>query len=234
MHDWYSKTGQGVGGEYRYNFGGGSDGNLRRYLLDQQAIDLRRRRQTCTRRAQLRDPRRRQPAAARQHRARGRTSNYFSSIVDHQTFNTNVNDASRNQRSYGGNVVGAWRQLLAERHVRSQRVLLRHDQLGRHRQLAARVARAERTAAVRRLAGLLLGEQRVRAHPAARPRPTAIDDRRRSLTPARLRAADPLSVQEVAVVHRQLVAQLARHLLHAQLRADRRPATSATGSSTTT
>src|SRR6185295_5287063 len=31
LHDWYSKTGQGVGTEYRYNFGGGDDGNLRAY-----------------------------------------------------------------------------------------------------------------------------------------------------------------------------------------------------------
>ena len=36
MHDWFSKTGQGVGGEYRYNLGAG-DGNLRAYLLDQHA-----------------------------------------------------------------------------------------------------------------------------------------------------------------------------------------------------
>src|SRR5206468_2220479 len=35
MHDWFSKTGQGMGGEYRYNFGNGSDGNFRSYLLDQ-------------------------------------------------------------------------------------------------------------------------------------------------------------------------------------------------------
>src|SRR5437763_3530908 len=34
MHDWFSKAGQGVGTEYRYNFGGGSDGTLRAYLLD--------------------------------------------------------------------------------------------------------------------------------------------------------------------------------------------------------
>ena len=34
--------------------------------------------------------------------------NYFSSIVTSQTFNTNIYDASRNQRSFGGNLVGAW------------------------------------------------------------------------------------------------------------------------------
>ena len=35
LHDWFSKTGQGVGGEYRYNFAPTGDGVLRAYLLDQ-------------------------------------------------------------------------------------------------------------------------------------------------------------------------------------------------------
>jgi hypothetical protein len=33
---------------------------------------------------------------------------YFSSITTMQTFNTNINDTSCNQRSFGGNIVGAW------------------------------------------------------------------------------------------------------------------------------
>ena len=32
LHDWFSKTGQGVGSEYRYNFGGGSDGERSGYF----------------------------------------------------------------------------------------------------------------------------------------------------------------------------------------------------------
>src|SRR5205085_10832584 len=40
-------------------------------------------------------------------RARGQV-NYFSSIVSSQTFNTNIYDSSRNQRSFGGNIIGAW------------------------------------------------------------------------------------------------------------------------------
>ncbi len=35
-YDWFSKVGQGVGTEYRYNLGGGS-GNIRAYWLDQRA-----------------------------------------------------------------------------------------------------------------------------------------------------------------------------------------------------
>src|SRR5437667_3597980 len=34
MHEWYSKIGQGGTGEYRYNFGGGSDGNFSAHVLD--------------------------------------------------------------------------------------------------------------------------------------------------------------------------------------------------------
>ena len=34
-YDWFSKTGQGVGSEYRYNFGAGNDGTIRGYMLDQ-------------------------------------------------------------------------------------------------------------------------------------------------------------------------------------------------------
>src|SRR5262249_14015489 len=33
---------------------------------------------------------------------------YFSSIESSQTYNTNIYDASRNQRTFGGNLVGAW------------------------------------------------------------------------------------------------------------------------------
>jgi hypothetical protein len=35
--------------------------------------------------------------------------NYFSSIVSSQTYNVNIMDSSRNNRSYGGNIAGAWR-----------------------------------------------------------------------------------------------------------------------------
>lgn len=34
MHDWFSNTGQGVGTEYRYNLGPGSDGEIKTYLLN--------------------------------------------------------------------------------------------------------------------------------------------------------------------------------------------------------
>jgi LPS-assembly protein len=110
MHEFYSRIGQGVSGEYRYNFGGGSDGQLTAHMLDQHeatyTLDTG---QVST-----------QPAL-RSYELRGGSNqmlpgnlrarasvNYFSSITTNQTFNTNVLDASRNNRHYGANVVGGW------------------------------------------------------------------------------------------------------------------------------
>jgi LPS-assembly protein len=107
FHDWFSKTGQGYGSEYRYNMGGGSDGSIRTYLLDEHEVLY---------------PGNTEPVPANRSyeirgganqvlpgnlRARARVD-YFSSIQAIQTSNTNIYDASRNQRTFGGNVVGAW------------------------------------------------------------------------------------------------------------------------------
>ncbi len=37
MYDYFSTAGQGVGTEYRYNYGPGSNGNFSAYLLDQKS-----------------------------------------------------------------------------------------------------------------------------------------------------------------------------------------------------
>jgi LPS-assembly protein len=105
-HDWFSKAGQGVGTEYRYNWGGGSDGNIRTYLLNEHTIAAG----TTSPQSQRRSFEVR--GAANQMlpgnlRARGR-ADYFSSLETMQTFNTNIYDASRNQRTFGGNVIGSW------------------------------------------------------------------------------------------------------------------------------
>jgi len=110
MYDWFSKTGQGVGGEYRYNFGLGNDGNLRTYLLDQHEVSY----------AQP-DGSTVQVGGGRSYELRGGANqtlpgriraranvDYFSSIVTSQTFNTNIYDLSRSQRQFGGNLIGAW------------------------------------------------------------------------------------------------------------------------------
>jgi LPS-assembly protein len=110
-HDWFSKTGQGAGSEYRYNFGPGSNGNIRANFLDEHATTY----------AQDDGSTSELPAkqsyevhgGANQSlpgnlRARGRVD-YFSSIVVMQSLQMNYTNAYQNQRSYGGNVIGAWR-----------------------------------------------------------------------------------------------------------------------------
>jgi LPS-assembly protein len=110
LHDWFSKTGQGLGGEYRYNYAPTGDGTLRAYLLDQhEAVypqaDGTSRVSPASRSYEIRGG----SNQALPGRIRARASvEYFSSIVTSQTFNTNVYDATRNQRSFGGNLVGAW------------------------------------------------------------------------------------------------------------------------------
>ncbi|HZT75073.1 MAG TPA: OstA-like protein [Vicinamibacterales bacterium] len=110
-HEWYSKVGQGVGAEYRYNFGRTADGNLWTHFLDQHE-------------ATYTDETTGLPittGAAKDFEVRGAANqllpgnirlranaNYFSNIESAQTFNTNIYDASRNQRAYGVNAVGAW------------------------------------------------------------------------------------------------------------------------------
>ena len=162
-----------------------------------------------------------QAAAAQLSRARA-TSTTSRASVESQTFNTNIYDASRNQRTFGGNVVGAWKAVLAERHAAiTASTSTRPDRLGADRQLAAR---QRRRATRRPLFGspvLLLARRRIRRPRCATDHQTDgtdADHRRQRSEPLRLHAADPLSVQEVEVVHRQLDGELARHLLHPQLR----------------
>ena len=104
-HDWFSKTGQGGGTEYRYNVGSGEglfrattrnqkatqyeNGNT---LPDSRSYDIR---ATATQTLPYRL------------RARANVS-YFSSIQSSQLNNVNIYDLSRNSRSYGGNLVGNW------------------------------------------------------------------------------------------------------------------------------
>jgi len=111
LYDWYSKTGSGGGAEYRYNMGSGSDGTLTAYALDERTVTYQLANgssatQTGSRSYKIVGGA--NQALPGRLRARARVD-YFSSLLTNQTFNTNVSDASRNNRSYGANVVGAWR-----------------------------------------------------------------------------------------------------------------------------
>ena len=110
MHDWYSTTGQGLGGEYRYNYGPAANGSLRAYMLDDHEATYTQDNGVVT-----------TLPASQSYEVRGGANqelpyglraranvDYFSNLVAAQTFNTNIYDASRRQRTYGGNIVGSW------------------------------------------------------------------------------------------------------------------------------
>ena len=111
MHDWFSKTGQGAASEYRYNFGPGANGTIRGNFLDEHETTY------------VQSDGSTQPLPASQSyelhgsanqtlpgnlHARGRVD-YFSNIVVMQSVQMDYTNAYQNNRSYGGNVVGAWR-----------------------------------------------------------------------------------------------------------------------------
>ena len=103
-HDWFSKTGQGVGTEYRYNLGGG-DGSILGTWRDATYT------QTGTTASASERSYRFLGGASQMlpFRLRARANvNYFSSIRSSQLNNVNINDSSNNNRTIGGNLVGAW------------------------------------------------------------------------------------------------------------------------------
>jgi LPS-assembly protein len=106
--EWYSKVGNGVSGEYRYNFGPMSNGTLTSHYVAQHeaAIDGSTNSNSgASRSYDFRGSL--NQALPLGLRARANVS-YFSSLLTNQTFNTNIYDASSNQRVIGANVVGAW------------------------------------------------------------------------------------------------------------------------------
>jgi LPS-assembly protein len=109
LYDWFSKTGTGGGGEYRFNRGGGSDGQLSFYRLDQRAATYDTPSGPQTNNALKSFTVNSNANHIFPFNLRGRARvNYFSSITSNQTFQTNINIAAINTRYYGGNLVGSW------------------------------------------------------------------------------------------------------------------------------
>jgi hypothetical protein len=110
MHDWFTKTGQGVGSEYRYMAAPGSEGNFRAYWLNEKeaVFDLDGGETSVS-------PARRSYELAGNlaqnlpggFRARARVD-YFSSLATQQLYSTNIYEASRAQRTISGSVTGVW------------------------------------------------------------------------------------------------------------------------------
>jgi LPS-assembly protein len=110
MHDWFSRTGQGFGGHYRYVAAPGSDGDARVYLLNEHESTFMR-----DDGVEVTNPALRShliQAAATQDlggalRARARVD-YFSDVRTQQTYSSNIYNLTNRTRSYGGTVTGVW------------------------------------------------------------------------------------------------------------------------------
>jgi len=105
--DWYAKTGQGYGGEYRYNIGSGAGEFSNYWLADNQT--------TYTTGGTL-------PAGTSYFLKGSATQtlphnlrfnarvNYFSDFNSNQLFSTDIASYSQNIRSYDANLSGGWRR----------------------------------------------------------------------------------------------------------------------------
>jgi LPS-assembly protein len=106
FHDWFSRAGQGVGGEYRFVSAPGSEGNVRVYMLD-------RKEQLSTDGVSVVQPAGRSfdvrghvnQAMPRGFRLVGRV-NYFSDITTQQTFQQDLFDLSQRQRDVSLTLLG--------------------------------------------------------------------------------------------------------------------------------
>jgi LPS-assembly protein len=109
MHDWFKQRGYGMGGEYRYAAGPGSNGFLKFYNLREHESTY-----TDANGAQTVLPARTSyevrssvsQSLGRRWTTRGRVD-YFTDITVNQAYNTDIYDTSRSSRMYGGGISGS-------------------------------------------------------------------------------------------------------------------------------
>jgi LPS-assembly protein len=110
LHDLFSRTGQGVGGEYRYVLAPGSEGNARVYFLNEHETTYNNP-NGSTNVAPGRQSYQIQGGANEDLgaglRARGRID-YFSNITVQQTYNTDIYRASQRSRAVNGALTKNW------------------------------------------------------------------------------------------------------------------------------
>ena len=107
LHDWFSKAGTGMGGEYRYVAGPGSQGDARMYVLRERerVADANTPAQPARRSYQVTGSlAQRLP---RQLFARA-NADYFSSITTQQQFQQDVYHATNRSRRFGAQLTGNW------------------------------------------------------------------------------------------------------------------------------
>jgi hypothetical protein len=106
MHDWFTKTGQGYGSEYRYMLAPGSEGYMRAYRMAQNEVVNG---ATVVLPAETSYEVRGAIAQSLPAGFRARLNvDYFSSLPAQQLYNANIYYASRSQRTVNGSVTGAW------------------------------------------------------------------------------------------------------------------------------
>jgi LPS-assembly protein len=109
FHDWYTRTGQGYGAEYRYVAGPNSDGNVTVYRFNQKAAEFREDNQTTTvpetHTVEVRANA--VHALARGLRARTRVD-YSSNMVIRQLYQQDPFRATQSVRVIQGGLTGAW------------------------------------------------------------------------------------------------------------------------------
>jgi LPS-assembly protein len=108
FHDWLTKAGQQVGGEYRYILAPGSQGNTRFSLLDEKATTL-----TLSNGSTTETPARRSYSlGGDMSQALGGTfrlranADYFSSVVTQQQYQQDLARATNRNRRFGAHVTG--------------------------------------------------------------------------------------------------------------------------------
>lgn len=105
LHDWFSKAGQGVGGEYRYVSGPRSQGRVSTYMLDGKEAVYGDYVQPARRSFDVR-------ATATQAMPAGLTAqanvNFFSDLATQQLYQQNVYSASQRSRRISGRLSGSW------------------------------------------------------------------------------------------------------------------------------
>jgi lipopolysaccharide assembly outer membrane protein LptD (OstA) len=109
LHDWFTRTGMGYGGEYRYVASAGSNGQMRIYRLSEKSATF-----NVPNVGDITQPERRSfevranviQALPKGFRARG-SIDYFSDVTVQQQYQMDLYNASLRSRSYQGNVSGA-------------------------------------------------------------------------------------------------------------------------------
>jgi LPS-assembly protein len=107
MHDWFTKTGQGYGGEYRYVASAGSNGEFRMYRLNERATTFQQSGTDITQPARQSFEIRTNVVQALPAGFRARGSvDYFSDVTVQQQYQLDLYNASLRTRNYQGNVSG--------------------------------------------------------------------------------------------------------------------------------